>query len=293
MTAETIELLKNWTPGKFPFPGVMQQKFDGVPVKITQYGISTSGLVPLTRQGEYVKSIKHILEEAAWMLVDRNSFIVGELYDESLPFQTISGQVRDTKEQHSNLVLKVFDGCIGFIGDPWSDRIAQIYRNIANNGYASIAAIPGRFVSNAEQVETEHASFMARQPNAEGVVIHSCAKLWSPGKRCWGTQRIKASLTTDVVCIGFEEAKSAAGEPKGMVGRGLYMHQAKGGDKVAGFGPGCLTHPERRELWRQVRDGTFKPRVAEIKSMEDQNYDALRQPTFVRWRADKDPSTVR
>jgi ATP-dependent DNA ligase len=150
-------------------------------------------------------------------------------------------------------------------------------------------------VHTQEEAEAVHDSFMLNNPDAEGNVLHSWYKVFQPGKRCWGTQRMKPVPTIDLMIVGFEEAHSADGNPLGMVGRVLAEYNTMGFDaegavhnyQIIGVGPGALNHTERKNLWRMYKQGKFAPRIAEIRYMRDDSYDALRQPTFKQWRDDK------
>jgi ATP-dependent DNA ligase len=137
--------------------------------------------------------------------------------------------------------------------------------------------------------------FQEKFPKAEGAVLHAYGKQWNPGKRCWGTQKLKGEPTIDLRVVGFEEAVSEAGEPKGMVGRiNVELARADGTVEIVGVGPGKLTHEERFHLWRtrnstKVEDMNL---IAEIKYMPDATYGKLRQPTFQQWRPDKTEADV-
>jgi ATP-dependent DNA ligase len=158
-----------------------------------------------------------------------------------------------------------------------------------------IRIMPAVNVYTQEEAEAAHDAFMLNNPDAEGSVLHSWYKVFQPGKRCWGTQRMKPVPTIDLMVVGFEEAHSADGAPLGMVGRinaelttlvpTTMGMQNKA--EVIGVGPGALNHTERKNLWRMWKKGQFTPRIAEIRYMRDESYDALRQPTFKQWRDDK------
>lgn len=302
MANETIELLKNYDPKKMPWPAGAQEKFDGVPIIIIKH--SASNIQAYTRQNEVVSSLTHIVAYANVLIQADEGFIVGEVYTRDLPFKTISGLVRQfvhTRE-HRQLYLRVFDANI--LNSPAMDWEAR--RRAFENALANLAAtigaglddmpvraIPTIAVSDPDEAEAVWRQLQLSNPNVEGMVLHSTRKKWSPGKRCWGTQRIKDKPTIELHITDFEEAKEGgtlAG--KGMVGRliaELHSIDSNGKHNISypGVGPGKLTHEERKALWAQWKMGRFKPRIAEVQYMPDPTYDALRQPTFQRWRDDK------
>ncbi|QPC44946.1 hypothetical protein HW532_20935 [Kaustia mangrovi] len=304
MANETIELLKNWTPDKMAFPALLSEKLDGVPVRLVRgHG---KGLA-LTRQGEEITSIKHITD----FYEEHLSYcpgveLVGELYIRGESFKDISGKVR-AKKPSADLVMYVFDMFPNYGDDeqyrnaPYRKRMEAtkiVLEDIAGKiGMAPedmpIQLIPYIVVEDEEAALLAHEAIMRANPNAEGSVVHSATKPFQPGKRCWGTQRLKPTPTIDLEIVGFCEAQDEAGKPLGMVGRVIAaMHQLQEDGTLArvqiGVGPGKLTHKERKALWLDYKAGAFRRgQIAEIKYMRDEAYDALRQPTFQRWRPDK------
>lgn len=302
MSEETIVLLKNYDPKQLSFPAAGQQKFDGVPVRIINNG---TGVVAVSRQGEVITSINHILTVAKYLVLQVGASIVGELYVPGLPFKDISGLVRQTKKQSPSLMLYVFDFDLTRSKDAdWFTRHNQF--STALSTYLSTAGqaptdCPIRLIPSLPVLDDAGAvsffnAVMEAQPQAEGVVFHSYSTPFKPGKRDWGTQRMKPVPTIDLKIMGFEEAVSKTGMPMGMVGRlnaefTRVQPSADGSTKcsttIIGIGPGALTHKERQALWTMQKQGRWKPHIAEIKYMRDDTYDALRQPTFVRFRTDK------
>jgi ATP-dependent DNA ligase len=227
-----------------------------------------------------------------------------ELHIAGKPFKEISGYVRRKNTACPDLVGWVFD-----FDEPrhhlntYFHRYGLIKRRIEQAARFAqcttedlcIRMIPSVDVHTQEDAEAAHAAFMLNNPDAEGSVLHSWYKVFQPGKRCWGTQRMKPIPTIDLLVVGFEEAHSANGEPLGMVGRinaeitTLVSTPTGMRDQVdvIGIGPGALNHTERKNLWRMWKKGQFTPRIAEIRYMRDDSYDALRQPTFKQWRDDK------
>jgi ATP-dependent DNA ligase len=300
MAGETIELLKNYEPSKMHWPAMLQPKIDGVPVRV--FKNLDNKMTARTRQGERVTSIPHILMCASAMLQPGESMVM-ELHITGKPFKEISGHVRKNTDC-PELVGWVFDFADhAYLLNTYFHRYAMIKKRIEQSAVFAqckledlcIRIIPSVNVHTQEEAEAAHEAFMLNNTDAEGSVLHSWYKVFQPGKRCWGTQRMKPVPTIDLMVVGFEEAYSADGNPLGMVGRinaefatlvpTPYGMQNK--VDVIGIGPGALTHTERKNLWRIYKQGKFTPRIAEIRYMRDDSYDALRQPTFKQWRDDK------
>jgi ATP-dependent DNA ligase len=300
MANETIELLKNYEPSKMHWPAMLQPKIDGVPVRV--FKSIDNKMTALTRQGERVTSIPHILQFASTLLQPGESMVM-ELHIAGKPFKEISGRARRILAC-PELVGWVFDfDEYGDFLNTYLHRYWMIKKRIEQAAVFAqctledlcIRIMPVVNVHTQEEAEAVHDSFMLNNPDAEGNVLHSWYKVFQPGKRCWGTQRMKPVPTIDLMVVGFEEAYSADGAPLGMVGRinaelttlvptptGMQNKA-----EVIGIGPGALNHTERKNLWRMWKKGQFTPRIAEIRYMRDESYDALRQPTFKQWRDDK------
>ena len=290
----TIELLKEFNWKKINGPASFQEKLDGVPVRIIrQDGHS----VPYTRQGEKIVSIPHILPYSDRLLREGGS-IIGELYIPGVPFKDISGRVRKQKPDR-DLKLYLFDADITnnptLRYDVRRNQIQTLLGKLASFlGMAPadmpIQLIPGHTVYTEAEAEESFNQLMTLKPDAEGAVLHSLDKGFQPGKRCWGTQRLKPVPTIDLRVVGFEEAVSGkTGNGLGMTGRinceFTRLHNGQPRTAIIGIGPGTMTHTERGITW--IRQKQYIGKIAEVKYMRDDTYEALRQPTFFRWRDDK------
>ena len=281
MPNETIELAKNWDPAKMKWPVVFQEKLDGVPVKFTMQ--DNGKVVQHTRQGEEINSCDHI----AFMLkpvLHPGEFIVAEMYDKDLPFKTISGLVRQQQKVAGQLQAYVFDTYVLGHTD-YIHRLSNFWINFKRVHAHQRLVLPMPHQTICCNEQEVNARVKQLPTGTEGACVHHAYKKWEPGKRNWLFQRIKPAPTIDLRVVGFEEAIDKYGDPKGMVGRINVSYKGK----VIGIGPGALTHDERIALWEQyIRTRNAPDALAEIKYMSDPTYDALRQPTFVRWRPDKE-----
>lgn len=301
MANETIELAKSsYRPDKMTYPAAVSIKLDGVP------GVFMSNKMPLTRQGEIIKSVAHI-QNFIVQHMPHGVGIVGELYDPELKFKVISGQVRDKTNQHPNLVLNAFDL---FVPDnleaKFKDRTEalRIFLEDVAGGLGKhpndlpVVRIPQVIVQDEEQAREAHDAIMAANPDAEGTVLASLERTWQPAKRGWNVQKCKPEPTIDLEIIGFQEAvEKDTGRGLGRVGRlvaKLWKIDDTGKPQAnqIGIGPGRLTHKEAKALWREYKSKKWMTKIAEVKYMKDDSYDALRQPTFQRWRSDKEEPDV-
>ncbi len=298
---KTIELARTeYRPDKMTYPAAVSLKLDGVP------GNFLGSRLPKTRQDTDIKSVAHIQN---WIVqhMPKGIGLVGELYDPTLKFKIISGQVRDTKQQFTNLTLNVFDLYVpdnpGALFEHRTEALRLVLEDIAGKlgkqpEDLPVVRIPQIIVQNEEQARDAHDAIMHANPDAEGTMLASLSRVWAPGQRLWTLQKCKPEPTIDVEIIGFQEATSNDdGSPLGRVGRLVaVLHRVSNAGTVEysqiGIGPGKLSHKEAKQLWLDYKAGKYKRRIAEVKYMPDASYDALRQATFQRWRDDKSEADV-
>lgn len=291
MSNETIMLAKSYKPGmKVQYPVQVTEKLDGVAMKFYK---EAGEVKAISRNGKFVPtSVDHIIEYLVPRLIE-GDVIIGELYIPNKPFKDISGAVR-REEPCPELQLFMYD----FIGGSWPDPTVIEYADRINSGLdvvidtpdSPVQLIHGLSAYNEEELLEILESFQRNNPDAEGVVIRSWYgedSYFKEGKRSKGMLKYKPKPTVDLEVVSFEEATSKDGEPLGMIGRINVLYKGN----VIGVGPGKSTHAERKTMYENSED--FIGKIAEIEYMRDPSYEALRQPTFQRWREDKsEPSEV-
>lgn len=300
MANESIELYKPYEPAKMQWPAILQRKLDGVPIRLRNI---SGHYAAWSRQNEVITSVPHIFSHVKNVLGVHGSSITGELHIDGVPFKIISGLVRKklATEDCKKLVLNVFDADLGASPEtPYEARMARAREQWAayckSHGFDPLGLpvrfCPGIRVEGADAAEHAFDLLMKACPTAEGAVLHSLSKPFQPGKRAWLTQKMKPRATIDLRVVSFEEAISAkTGEGLKMVGRVNCEFTRMGKDgkpvtDIVGSGPGAMTHSERRLVW--ARREQYAGKIAEFGYMPDETYDALREPTFIRWRDDKD-----
>lgn len=276
----TIMLAKDWEPKKFVPGSFVSQKLDGVPVKMWEDQNGTIHAV--SRQGEDIRSIEHIKADFASFNLPIFTCVVGELYIPGEYFKDISGMVR-SHDQQLDLELYLYDYLNAETYDVRYERMLSLE---LKPSIKSVYYLPNGMrqhqVFNVEDI-LDCIEWADRTPTVEGIIIRPPHSLVEPaGTRSWGLMRYKPTPTLDLTVHSFEEAVSKDKEPLGMVGRiNVYYN-----GQVTGCGPGKLTHKERTEVWNE--QSKWIGTIAEVQYMRDPSYEGLRQPTFQRWRPDKD-----
>lgn len=305
MAKATIELAKPYNPSKMTYPATVTVKLDGVPARLSR------SRLPQSRQGNDITSIAHIQNFfMTYFANSPNTELVGEIYVHGMSFKDISGKVRKTDEQFTEAKLYVYDlisttlegrdaphglrmQALDIMLDDIAGQLGKARQDLP------IIAISGITVDDACAARAAHEAFMQALPDAEGTMLASLKRPFCAGKRTWALQKCKPEPTIDLEIIGFQEAvEASSGTGKGRVGRlvaKLWRLDADGTSqpRQIGIGPGKLTHEEAKQLWEDYKSRKWTNRIAEIKYMRDDSYDSLRQPTFQRWRDDKDePDTT-
>lgn len=280
--SKTMMLAKKYDEKRVSFPCYVSPKYDGVPVVIRyEDGLRATAY---TRQGEVVHSINHILAkfDALYQAqqIGADIVYVGELYRHGRPFKDISGEVRKQDGTRADVGIKLFDAFIPDSDMPFHQRLLYTMR-------AEELIGDHRNIQAADVAECANAAELARTveyhalEGYEGSMVRSRDHKYEVAKRSWGMMKVKPEPTVDLKIVSFEEAVSKEGEPLGMVGRINCEYHGQ----VIGVGPGKLTHGERTAVWRDRQH--MVGMICEVQYMQDESYDALRQPTFQRFRTDK------
>lgn len=284
-------------------PYGVSQKHDGVPVKLTLTVTDTGKLAQFnhcSRQGKalpslathmtlFIMSITSVANSAMKWPAGEYAIVAEVIHPLYPDFKDLSGIVRQqdmSDPRVQGLKFVVFD----FFHDKGPADYAP--RMFAANmllsrptAYTSFAVVDTEWYTELDDA-IRAAEEIARIETVEGAILRSGKDTYRPGMRSWGYQKVLVDPTADLRVVSFEEAVSKDGVPLGMVGR--INCEYKG--ETIGVGPGKLSHKERKDLWlRYINQDIQRFRlIAEVKYKRDPSYTALRQPTFQRWRDDKD-----
>lgn len=289
---DVMMLAKNFDPAQIKYPVQVTEKLDGV-ASFFHHILGDGGhskVTAVSRQNKPIASVAHIEE---W-LQDRlpgECRVCGELTVDGVPsFKDACGIIR-RDEGDDRIVLNVYDWLdynkVHSTEHTYASRMSQMMAILEIMPVSRpVRVIPGGIARNLREIEILVKAIFQKNPKAEGAMIRPLEgerSLYKVG-RSWGFMRIKAKPTIDVPITGFEEAVSEDGTLLGMVGRINVKLETV--PKPVGIGPGKSTHAERKFMWEH--QDLFIGHMCEVQYMEDDEYQALRQPTYQRMRPDLD-----
>jgi len=288
----TIPLSKGFNIDKVSFPSFISEKYDGMPIKVTmdRDDKGEDSLSYLSRQGTQNVSVKEDAMSLSRITRDfreqGETVMLAEVTHKSIKgFKNISGTIR-RQEHNSGFIWNFFDF---YQGDPDAFYIRQ--QQLEDLFYFALS--DSQKFRLVKQIKHENKAALQKyldetpiRLDQEGWVIRSHNDIWAENSRSWGYQKIVVTPSEDLKLIQVDEAESADGVPLNMAGK---LWADYNGNKI-GVGPGKLTHPERKELWKlwlATKDNWHKP-MMEVTYKKDDTYTALREARFTCWRPDKD-----
>lgn len=291
-------------------PVFLTEKIDGVP------GIFGACKITMSRQGKPINSVRH-LETLIDSVLPKGIQLIGELHIPGAPFKESSGCVRrDT--QCPELALGIWD--VVFLNEPhlgYADRflkILNVLHELYEKSFGLIFTIPSKAImvgstgdaDKAVKDYYEHLRVMYKERvlkfrpetplrevgEPEGVIARPADETYRRG-RSWGLQRYVPKPTADLRVKGLIEATANKPmtflncqyeEGQGLSAVGSVLVDYYG--ELVKVGPGAMSHVERRQYW--CNPEMIVDKIIQVQYKADPTYNALREPTFMRLRLDKD-----
>jgi ATP-dependent DNA ligase len=239
MLANTF-IEKNYTDAstargyKIPFPAFVQRKYDGI--RCIARTDHLKNVILESRKGVKFPHIAHIefllklfFEQAGLLLQGRSGemsppttlYFDGELYCDSLPFETINGCVRLTKviteEERANinkLQYHIYDCYMqdkpnasfkqrtAFLKEVFDKvREEDALRTSAN----MICEVETEVVANLKEIKTKHAQYV--ESGFEGIMIRDPSGIYEPNKRSKYLQKYKEFMEEEFEIVGFHDGE--------------------------------------------------------------------------------------
>lgn len=252
------------------FPMVISEKFDGVFCAAMMDG---DRVVIMSRTGEEYMSMEHIKPYLAKLFkVKGTQMVLFEAYIPQTIQSTISGAVRDTKDQHEELKAAIY----GIV-----DADMQITFSSGEGNRFIDESLPYFYIYHSWVKTKDDMMDIYRQiieAGGEGIVL--CKDFVQPyqaGKRNKLMQKLKNGLSYDLLVTGIVEGQ---GKYEGTLG--ALKVRFKDGKTVTVSG---MTDLERKAWWRDPSQ--IIGRVVQIDAMTLTKTGTLREPRFKGVRHDK------
>ena len=253
------------------WPMWMSEKYDGVFCAAAWH---EGNIHIFSRTGKEYKSMKHIADSLRILPFKANEIVLFEAYA-NVPQSVLSGWVRDTKNQHPEIIAMVHK-----VVDPMAGTFMYVGDTSVNTLPKCLEVVNHILVSNLEKAMKKANLIWAR--GGEGIVLECHSKTYYPGKRNNTAIKIKQSDTYDLEVVDIIE------------GKGKYI--GKVGALKCRFGDGTIitcggmTDRERQDWWDDP--SSIIGKVVEVMAMRDSSKGKLREPRYkgIRDKVDIDYS---
>jgi DNA ligase-1 len=259
----------------------IEPKYDGV------HGIAIIGPAGgemLSRDNKKYLSCNHILK-ALHSMLGPGWVVFGEIYKWGTPFKEISGAARRHSPQ-PDLMYVVYD-MIKL--EEWEANLSADSYEYRRNRLRSkwVSGSHGLILGpyhDAWGVDPDaYAGDLKKQGGYDGAILKDSTAGWAPGACKQGECiKIKPQTTLDLRVVGMEEGK---GKHAGTMGALQVVYKGV----VSSVGTGFTD--EERGRWWSIRHVDFASSlnhyIVEVKCMEIDESNTLREPVFLAERFDK------
>lgn len=261
-----------------------QPKYDGCNIVAVKHAHDVEMVFLYSRTGEEVKSAKHIEEAIAAAPFMPCGVYLGEYWHPHIDQATVSGKFRDTKQQHTEPMMVVFDYLTleewdqGHSEIGYAERTARIpvtFSKVAECKAPVFLAESQGFLVDQELGVDEAAKLMCSSGAYDGIILRKPSGLWKKGDL--GTSgeiiKVKPTLTLDLQVM---RVNKAVGEKTGRDVYTIVVALPNGYEQEIGSG---VPHN-----FIDVPDAAA---IVEIEAMCYSKNGLLREPRFKSIRYDK------
>lgn len=251
---------------------MLQPKYDGCNLIVF---VTLTGGYALSRTGEVVRSVQHIVDEA----IDHypaGTVLFGEAYIEGAPFPSISGKFRQ-HDPCTELMYFVFDSvhyweyALGKSIRPYWARYEELEHYTPLPGYIRLVAS-----SDAVNGAQDYAVALKSIGGFDGAMIRSRNGEWYVGASKNGEAiKVKPILSLDLKVCGWYGGK---GKHEGRAGGIIVEYRGVKSSVGTGF-----SDEDRTEI---TTAPDLEDRIAEIECMGLTDDGFLREPRMKGWRFD-------
>jgi len=239
-----------------------------------------------SRTGKKIIGFDHIAEELNILMTENDlTFVDGELYSHSIPFQTISSIV-SKKKGFDPAVKKQLKYSVFYIGGDWAntDEMVKKYAEcMTKYNFKYVTFIPYEQVANnREAIDALCVKYV--EEGYEGVMLRNPVNHYD-WKRSANLLKHKLFIEDDFKIVGFEEGTPGTA-CEGTLGATLLEGEYEGKKVRSKCGSGYKLSGEYSRDWFWTNRATILGQMAETKfqgltdEADENGYFSLRFPIF-------------
>ena len=189
---------------KLNFPIYCQPKLDGI--RCMSF-INKNKVLLNTRKGKEILNLNHIKEEISKNKEKlENIYLDGELYNEDLPFEEITGIIRKEKEdkiKEIKIIYYIYDYYNNNQKDQnYKNRLEKIKDIFFNCKFIKI--IENCEIKNIKEIEEKHQKFINK--GFEGIMLRNIDSKYEINKRSYHLQKYKHFLDKEFKIKGYHQS---------------------------------------------------------------------------------------
>ncbi|HEY9703593.1 MAG TPA: ATP-dependent DNA ligase [Allocoleopsis sp.] len=217
------------------FPCYSQPKLDGVR---SIYNVSQKKMQ--SRLGKFFPHLQFILDE----LKDVQFWLDGELYSDTLDFQTLVGLVK--KEYLSNEDIQKMKEISFIVYDlvdhvlNYQDRIAKLKKFFSENKFQRVKLLKTEVLDSRDALDTRYTSYIS--DGYEGLILRNFEGMYEEKNRSKNLQKYKKFMDSEFKIVSFTEGE---GIEKGLV---IWICETNESKQFRVRPKG--THTERKKLFK-------------------------------------------
>lgn len=185
------------------YPCYIQPKLDGVRclmiVEVKRPGIAVKFL---SRSGKEYTTLGHIKQDLSTAGLQESFILDGELYSDSIPFQSIVSAVKKQSPDSLKLQFRAYD----IVNDgKQSERASQTSDLVRKINSPLITAVETYIVNSADKVKEQHDNFV--QAGYEGAMLRLFDGIYGQGQRSRHLLKVKEFDETEFEFECFEQGQ--------------------------------------------------------------------------------------
>jgi DNA ligase-1 len=200
---------------KIPFPAYIQPKLDGL--RCVSY-IKNGEVIIESRTGMKYQNFGPLKSELKELFkkLPKNFYFDGELYTDEIPFETISGLIRQHEDKVTEEDLKLINMIKYYIYDfvdldkldlTFEERNAYLSKNLAQS--AHIMPVETILLDDYTDVQKYHDTYV--QDGFEGVMVRAKEGIYEINKRSKYLQKYKEFFEDEFKIVGFHDEDGQKG----------------------------------------------------------------------------------